>query len=611
MRCANSPFVLDLRALGCFRVLLGVVILLDQMVRIGEWRAFHSIHAVVSLEDSQHWDSPFVWSLYWLSNSALLPYILEAGRFVATMTLLLGIRSRLSAFVLFVLLASVAARNPLLLQGGDRVLVVMTFFAMFLPLGQRMSFETLWFAKETNQGVNTHQSAATVAYVVQILLVWFMAGILKTGEQWTTSGTAISMALHLEAFVTEFARLWRDWDWATQPMTRGIFWLECLAPWLVLIPLYWCRITGLAALVALEIGIWLTLEVGLFPLISIVSLVPLVPHRTVDTYRRWITERFKKQSTRLVLFFDADCRFCLFACRFLLAACAIRDAHVREAQSDPGASKILDEHFSWSATVQEGEKPEQIGADAPTYHRGWDAVRLVVNTSPRPWIGKLIPAEKSGERFYGWIAKHRGAIGSSGQTIFGSRPAHHVGRAGTIVVSAALAGVLAWNVVTYPALTKCTDLRDHVRPFVGTFNLLQYWDMFAPNPYVQDNWHVMPALSRDGTQSDLLTGNEITFETPRDGPDHYGGYRWRKIIIRSLQLQKIERVFRYFCRTDQWAAIDLWEFSRPNTGGPRTAGLPYSLTRAGRWHCEDVDQSAVNQFRADIDERMLAHGRAK
>ena len=66
-------------------------------------------------------DNPWIWSVYWLSDGPLLPYVLEAVRGLATLTLLFGFRSRLSAFVLFVLLASVTARNPLILQGGDKV----------------------------------------------------------------------------------------------------------------------------------------------------------------------------------------------------------------------------------------------------------------------------------------------------------------------------------------------------------------------------------------------------------------------------------------------------------------------------------------------------------
>lgn len=223
----RSPFTFDLRAVGLFRALLALTILFDQAIRMGDWDAFHSASGLVSLADSRTWDDAWLWSVYWLSDGPWLPYVLEALRFVASIALLLGIRARLAAFVLFVLLASVAARKPLLLQGGDKVLVVMTFFAAFLPLGQRFSMTRLWFGESTGA---LYRSAATFAFAVQVLLVWFMSGVLKTGEQWWSDGTAISMALHLEAFTSEFARLWRPWDWLLQPMTLFVFWLECLAP---------------------------------------------------------------------------------------------------------------------------------------------------------------------------------------------------------------------------------------------------------------------------------------------------------------------------------------------------------------------------------------------
>ena len=587
-------------------MLLALVILMDQCVRLGDWHAFHSVFGLVSLADSRVWENPWIWSLYWLSDGPLLPYVLEALRLLATIALLFGIRSRLSALVLFVLLASVAARNPLLLQGGDKVLVVMTFFALFLPLGQCGSLERLWFGTRPDFA---YRSAATVAYVIQILLVWFMAGILKTGEQWWSSEIAISMALHLEAFASEFARLWRGWDWLVQPMTFFVFWLECLAPLLALVPNYWCRLTGLLALVALEVGIWLSLEVGLFPLISLVSLVPLFPSRFVDLVSRWRSGRAGGKGSELVLFFDRDCRFCAFACRLLLAAGGIRGAGLREAQSDPVAASILQVSFAWSVTRvwnSRGDSPEDSSAALdPEYRQGWEAVRFVAHRSPRPWLLRALPGAALGDRLYAWIGRHRGAIGSAGGVCFGRNPAagRH-GEVGRFVVSLALVVVLAWNLVTYPKVRDWKDFRPLVTPLVSLFNLRQYWSMFAPYPYSSDNWHVMPALARDGRKIDLLSGLPLSLDPPRDGPDRYGGYRWRKVIFRSLQRDQVERVFGYFCRTGSWMALDLWEFSRPNLGVAATAETPYQVARVGRWQCAGVDESVADGFRSEIDAMM-------
>ena len=175
------------------------------------------------------------------------------------------------------------------------------------------------------------------------------------------------------------------------------------------------------------------------------------------------------------------------------------------------------------------------------------------------------------------------------------------GRKGRLVASCALAAVLAWNVVSYPAVHDAVDLRPLVKPLISAFNLTQYWSMFAPYPYTHDYWHVMPALARDGSRVDLLSAAPVSLEPPRDGPAHYGGYRWRKTIFRSMQRGELERVFNYHCHTGDWSAIDLWEFSRLNLGVAATVDQPYDVRLLGRWQCAYVDMGAVEGFRAETD----------
>ncbi|MDE0658803.1 MAG: hypothetical protein OXI79_04045 [Gammaproteobacteria bacterium] len=597
----RSPFLFDVRAVGLFRILLAGTILFDQLIRADDWLAFHSASGLVSAADSRAWDSPWLWSVYWLSDGPLLPVVLEGLRVLATLALLFGVRSRLAAFVLFVLLASIAARSPLLLQGGDTVLVVMTFFAAFLPLGQRFSLSRLWFGETPAPYVC---SAATLAFAVQILLVWFVAGILKIGDSWL-GGAAISMALHLEAFTTETARLWRHWDWLTQPLTLFVFWLECLAPLLALVPVLWCRLIGLAALVILEVGIFLSIEAGLFPLISLVSLVPLVPVKVVDRLAADLSRGRRRTGASLVLFFDRDCRFCAFACRLLLACCGARDAAMREAQSDPIASRLLEDRFAWSVIDC---APHDAPPTADRYRSGWEGVRMVVGRSPRPWLARILPGTVRGAGAYAWIGRNRRSIGRIGGAVFGRRSTSgwH-GEAGRFAAASALVVVIAWNTATVSAAHGRLDTRPLVEPLAAATNLKQYWRMFAPSPYYHDYWYVIPALARNGDRADLLSRKPVALRPPRDGPDRYGGYRWRKTTFTSAQRGEFGRVVEYFCRNGHWAAVDLWEFRRPNLGIASTAETPYATAQLGRWRCDDfegvdaVDGDAVNAFRTDIN----------
>ncbi len=386
-----------------------------------------------------------------------------------------------------------------------------------------------------------------------------------------------------------------------------MFALECLAPLLALVPKYWFRLIGLFALVALEVGIWLSLEVGLFPLISLISLVPLFPGRFIDFLSRLRPGR--RRASDLVLFYDRGCRFCVFACRLLLALCGIRGARLQEAQSEPEAARILDESFAWSVTrTRPAGGAEGAGALDPDFRKGWEAVRYLIACSPRPWLLRFLPGGAAGDRVYAWIGRNRGAFGRAGTTCFGRKEgAGWPGRAGHFVAACALATVLVWNVVTYPAVRDSVDLRPLVSPLISSLNLMQYWSMFAPYPYSIDRWHVMPALARDGSRVDLLTGAPVSFEPPRDGPTHYGGYRWRKTMWRSGQRDEIDRVLGYHCRTGAWSAMDVWEFRRPNLGTAATAAQPYEAARLWRWKCDAVNEGEVAGFRADVDSLMAAH----
>ena len=140
-------------------------------------------------------------------------------------------------------------------------------------------------------------------------------------------------------------------------------------------------------------------------------------------------------------------------------------------------------------------------------------------------VSLFLPGPALGDRLYAWIGRNRGAIGAAGGFCFGrSGTGTRHGPSGRLVVSLALATVLAWSTVAYPAVRDWKDLRPLAIPLVSLFNLKQCWNMFAPYPLSSDAWHVMPGLARDGTRADVLSGRPIRLDPPRDGPDRYGGY---------------------------------------------------------------------------------------
>ena len=97
-----------------------------------------------------------------------------------------GWHTRIATAVSWALLVSLHARNPWLASmGGDALLRLFLFWGMFLPLGARLSLDARRepaLARAPAQYV----SAATVALLGQVCLVYFATGAQKSGELWRT-----------------------------------------------------------------------------------------------------------------------------------------------------------------------------------------------------------------------------------------------------------------------------------------------------------------------------------------------------------------------------------------------------------------------------------------
>ena len=138
-RALQAPFTVDLRALGLLRIAVGLLILSDLMLRSSDWLTFLGAEALYGAELSRSLAEPWRLSLYWLFDDPRWTAGLGLLAALAALALTLGIRPWLSTLVSFLLLASLHNRNPLVLQGGDNLLLLLLFWGLFLPWGARLS----------------------------------------------------------------------------------------------------------------------------------------------------------------------------------------------------------------------------------------------------------------------------------------------------------------------------------------------------------------------------------------------------------------------------------------------------------------------------------------
>ena len=588
-RPSPRAFELDIRAIGLFRIALGIVVLADQLIRMQNWGALIGPSGFASKEFTQELEGIWLWSVYWLSDSPVLPYVVEVIRMVATVLLILGIRSRAMALVLFVIVSSVINHNLMPFQGGDRVMSVMLFFSVFLPLGGRYSIEALWHGPDEKR---TFRSFGSAAYAIQVVLVFFASGMLKLDPAWLSNFTAVSMAVHIEIFATEIARLWRHIDVIGQVLTFIVIWTELLAPGIALLPGIWARSIGVGALLMLEAGIWLSLEIGLFPFISVISLIPLFPGVWLDL----VLKRRTLRGEEWTFFYDKNCRFCLFTCRLLKAICGVHQAKIEQAQEDPTAAQILREDGSWSVQRQEEDE----------YSAGWTAVRRLLEESGRRWITARLPEGERGTVWYRWIGQRRGRFSEIGNAVCGRQRWKNPGKVGETVAAVTISAVVVWNIVIHPEVMKREDLVKHLHPWVSSLNLNQHWNMFAPVPYYNDWWLIGMGLDWKGGILNLWSGETMPEELrpPVDGGKYYGSYRLRKSLHLAHRFDKMEDMLGYYCNTGKWQGLAIWTVWRRNLGTSATTSQPYLKEREWWWKCDGSNEQAVQEFYDEVLYRM-------
>lgn len=276
-------FGCDLRSLALFRVWLAVLILLDLGDRARDLRAHYTDWGLMPraalIDIFLH---PSCLSLHFINGTWEWAAFLFLVAAVFAVGLLIGYRTRFMAVASWIMLVSLQNRNPLVLQGGDILFRMLLFWAMFLPLGARASMDRYL---ERQKGIpeapeeNIVLSWATAAVLIQAVLLYFYAGILKTGVEWTRDNTAVYYALHVDQLTTPLAHWILNYPKAMKIMTYATIKLEIFGPLLFFIPFFtgFFRLLAILLLAAMQMGFFSMMRIYLFPWTSIAATVPMIP----------------------------------------------------------------------------------------------------------------------------------------------------------------------------------------------------------------------------------------------------------------------------------------------------------------------------------------------
>ena len=490
----RNAFSFDLRSIALFRILLALIILWDLALRSQHLSAFYTDSGVLPREFWLQLANPWHWSIHAASGQLwwqLTLFILAA---LVAIGLLVGYRTRLMAWLSFILLASLLNRNALILNSGDQLLAVMSFWSLFLPLNARWSVDAA-LQHELKTHHNTHRfkpdgaqlyfSMATVAIVLQILYLYVFTVLLKTGDAWIPRFDAAFHAVSLDQLATPVAIWARQFPVFFTIATIYVLVVEFLAPILVLLPFAvssnkpitwpWPRIAGLLLLASLHLGFALMLHIGLFPFIGFMALSLLIPSAVwISRYQRKNNSERETSIGNITIYYDEDCGFCLKMCLILREMLLHPPVKILTAQSDPAIHDIMQRHNSW--VIKEANN---------TTHIHWHAMQFLFAQrwpfKPLGWLMKFKPFMAIGNATYRWVAENRATMSNITAWLL---PWQNISLRptwiGSLVAAFLLIAVSVYNVTGMPGYLQYRP--QIIDATVRITRLEQRWDMIAPQP---------------------------------------------------------------------------------------------------------------------------------
>ena len=546
----KAIFGIDLRTLALLRVMLASMVIVDLVLRSRDLAAHYSDAGILpraALIGEFHRWLP---SIHLLSGSPRVQAALFIVAGLFALALLVGYRTRLVTIVSWALLLSLQARNPVIYHGADLLLRLLLFWGMFLPLGARFSIDAA-LDRRAQERPNAYFSAATMALLVQCMLVYLFGALLKSGSAWIPDGTAIYFAVHLDYLATPFGVWIGQFPRLLQLLTYFVWCLELVSPLLMFSPVFRLplRLLAMTLLIAMHLGFFLCLRIGPFPFVSITSLLAFTPGEVWD----WLGSRIRTEERRgVAIYYDEPCEFCRKVCLILRTFLLPPETPICRAQQEPEIYREMQAHNSWVVVDYDGSR-----------HVRWDAVALVFKRSWLFWpVGAVLGARalaKVGDRVYETVARNRGRLAEWSAVALPYRERSiEPSWLANAVVGGLLLLVVSINLQTLPGFPY--RLPRFAQGIEMALRLDQRWNTFAPAPSRTDGWFVVSGETANGLPADVLHDRIGAPDWKR--PEHlasaYQDYRWRRYLVRLpfKQDAKYRPYYaQYLCRT--------WNEGRP------------------------------------------------
>ena len=291
----------DATALGMCRAAIVLVFTLSVLSHLGAVGEYFSDESVIFGEYArQAFHSR--WSLFFYIREPWAVRLVYAVGVLAHVCWMLGLFTRISSALAWLLWISMVGRNPLLYSMPDQWHTALAFVLMLLPTGRGFSLDARWRGLGGTVPVWCRRLIQ-----LQLAALYVNAAFAKTGDTWRVTGEAIYYAAaspynrHFEI---------NHWLAALQPyglrtVTFAVWWWEYLFGLFVLlnwieevVGLRWrspLRALYLGFGVLMHVGIQLLLYVAWFSPLTLAAYLAFLRPDEATRLRAWVARRLARQ----------------------------------------------------------------------------------------------------------------------------------------------------------------------------------------------------------------------------------------------------------------------------------------------------------------------------
>jgi predicted DCC family thiol-disulfide oxidoreductase YuxK len=296
------------RVLGLYRIAIGLLTVYSFSLWAKDAVVFFSDDGVLTTRTLQgHMGREYHTLLQWIGSPLGVCFALGA-LFAAALSFTVGLCTRVSSIVLYILVVSFHERNNLVLNGGDSVLRTMLFFFMFAPAGAAFSVDALRRRiRCPDAGPALVTPWAQRMMQVQVAVIYLVTAYAKSRGALYHEGTAMYYVFGLVDFNIRGVEQLMNYPIVYSSLTYAVLFTELALPFLL-----WFRVSRpYAVLLGILAHGWIILfmTIPVFGVLMLATYLPFFSEDELSTALERVRRRFERR--RAKVFFDEACATCL------------------------------------------------------------------------------------------------------------------------------------------------------------------------------------------------------------------------------------------------------------------------------------------------------------